>query len=125
MANLSYNLCIFDTESADPWFPASFPPLAIFYGTLDTLVLGKPLVTRIRERETNVRLVKVVALENYEHLDMIWGVNAIPECFVGIKEFIEETKHGYPEIGAPVQERRRRSSSGRRSRSRQQDTERV
>lgn len=125
MANLSYNLCIFDTQSAEPWFPASFPPLAIFYGTLDTLVLGKPLVTRIRERETNVRLVKVVALENYEHLDMIWGVNAIPECFVGIKEFIEETKDGYPEIGAPVQERRRRSSSGRRSKSRQQEAERV
>lgn len=57
--------CVFDTRTTEPWFPASMPPLAIFYGTLDTLVLGKPLVERIRSHEPNVRLVKAVALENY------------------------------------------------------------
>lgn len=57
--------CVFDTRTTEPWFPASMPPLAIFYGTLDTLVLGKPLVERIRSHEPSVRLVKAVALENY------------------------------------------------------------
>lgn len=68
MANLSYTGCIFDLSIREPWFPASFPPLAIFYGTTDYLVLGKPLVDRIRSSEPNVRLVKAVGLENYEHL---------------------------------------------------------
>lgn len=65
---LTGNNCIFDTSESQPWFPASFPPLAIFYGTRDTLVLGKPLVERIRNNEPNVRLLKAVALEDYEHL---------------------------------------------------------
>ena len=72
MSNFSYNNCLFDTTITEPWFPRSFPPLAVFYGTLDTLVLGLPLVERIRKHEPNVELMKVVALENYEHLDMIW-----------------------------------------------------
>lgn len=69
MANLSYTNCIFDTSiTNEPWFPASFPPLAVYYGTMDYLVLGKPLVERMRNHEPNVRLLKAVALENYEHL---------------------------------------------------------
>lgn len=71
MSNFSYNNCILDTETREPWFPPSFPPLAIFYGTLDTLVLGKPLVERIRAHEPNVKLIKTVALEGYEHMDMM------------------------------------------------------
>mgnify|MGYP001589895709 CR=1 FL=1 len=42
---------MFDTQVAEPWFTPSFPPLAIFYGTLDHLVLGAPLVARIRSSE--------------------------------------------------------------------------
>ncbi|KAI5477011.1 lysosomal acid lipase/cholesteryl ester hydrolase [Pseudohyphozyma bogoriensis] len=99
-ASFSYKNCIFDTSIDTPWFPKSFPPLMISYGTLDTLVLGKPLVERIRAREKNVRLVKVDALENYEHLDMVWGVNAVEDCFLGVREFIEQTKNGYPAAGS-------------------------
>ncbi|KDE09404.1 hypothetical protein MVLG_00310 [Microbotryum lychnidis-dioicae p1A1 Lamole] len=118
MSNFSYTNCIFNTHSAEPWFPRSFPPLAIFYGTADTLVLGKPLVERIREYEPNVRLVKVVALDDYEHMDMIWGVNAVPECFLGIRDMIEETKNGY----TPVR-RTKRSNSKRSRRSSSQNRE--
>ncbi|BGP26452.1 cholesterol esterase [Rhodotorula toruloides] len=87
--------CVFDTRTTEPWFPTSMPPLAIFYGTLDTLVLGKPLVERIRSHEPNVRLVKAVALENYEHQDPIWAHTAIKEVYPGIREVIEETRYGY------------------------------
>ncbi|ORY70769.1 Alpha/Beta hydrolase protein [Leucosporidium creatinivorum] len=92
MSKLSYNNCIFDTTTTEPWFPASFPPCAIVYGTLDTLVLGKPLVERIRQHEPNVNLVKVVSIEGGEHQSPIWGVNAPVECFEGIREVIEQTK---------------------------------
>jgi lysosomal acid lipase/cholesteryl ester hydrolase len=108
MSNFSYTNCIFNTTiTTEPWFPRSFPPLAIFYGTLDTLVLGKPLVERIRAHEPNVRLLKVVAMENAEHMDMIWGVNMVTECFAGIREVIEETKNGYPPVGGKEKERKR------------------
>ncbi|GAA5840859.1 hypothetical protein JCM5353_001996 [Sporobolomyces roseus] len=104
MSVLSYENCMFDTRSSEPWFPASFPPLAVFYGTLDTLVLGKPLVERIRSHEPNVRMIKAVALENYEyvtisqHQDPLWAYTAVQECYLGIREVIEETKNGYAPI---------------------------
>lgn len=93
MSKLSYNNCIFDTETREPWFPASFPPLAIIYGLDDTLVLGKPLVERIRQSEPNVRLVHVEAVEGAEHQDVIWGVNCVPEVFLPLKNVIESTKN--------------------------------
>ncbi|GAA6061982.1 hypothetical protein JCM10212_005226 [Sporobolomyces blumeae] len=92
MSVLSYDNCMFDTRATEPWFPASFPPLAVFYGTLDNLVLGKPLVERIRSHEPNVRMVKAVALENY---DPLWAYTAVQECYLGIRDVIEETKNGY------------------------------
>ncbi|GAA5897401.1 uncharacterized protein JCM6883_006688 [Sporobolomyces salmoneus] len=125
MSVLSYDNCMFDTRSSEPWFPASFPPLAVFYGTLDTLVLGKPLVERIRSHEPNVRMIKAVALENYgisirkheevftdlqflvvarRHQDPLWAYTAVQECYLGIRDVIEETKNGF----APVASSRRR-----------------
>ncbi|KAL8280822.1 hypothetical protein RQP46_006826 [Phenoliferia psychrophenolica] len=92
MNTLSYANCMFDTRVTEPWFTPSFPPLAIFYGTLDYLVLGRPLVERIRSNEPDVKLVKAVALENYEHLDMLLGVNAVEDCYLAIREVIEQTR---------------------------------
>lgn len=92
MSNLSYNNCIFDTTTSEPWFPRSFPPLAIIYGTQDFLVLGKPLVERIRTSEPNVKLLKVVAIEGAEHQDPIWARDAVETSFGAIKDVIEETR---------------------------------
>ncbi|CEQ40754.1 SPOSA6832_02403 [Sporobolomyces salmonicolor] len=90
MGVFSYANCVFDTTATEPWFPPSFPPLALFYGTLDTLVLGKPLVERIRSHEPHVRMLKAVALENY---DPLWAYTAAEECYPGIREMIEETRY--------------------------------
>ena len=111
MNTLSYANCMFNTQVSEPWFTESFPPLAIFYGTLDYLVLGRPLVERIRSSEPDgashallcspeadayinatVKLVKAVALQDYEHLDMLIGVNAVEDCYLAIREMIEETR---------------------------------
>ncbi|GAA5909956.1 hypothetical protein JCM5296_002544 [Sporobolomyces johnsonii] len=94
MGVFSYANCVFDTTATEPWFPPSFPPLAVFYGTLDTLVLGKPLVERIRSHEPHVRMLRAVALENYgAHQDPLWAYTAAKECYPGIREMIEETRH--------------------------------
>lgn len=36
--------------------------------------------------------MKTVALENYEHLDMLLGVNAVEDCYLAIREMIEDTR---------------------------------
>lgn len=92
MSKFSYNNCIFDTETREPWFPASFPPLAIFYGLEDTLVLGRPLVERIRNNEPNVELAHVSAIDSYQHQDPIWGVNAHVEVFPDILKVLQATE---------------------------------
>ena len=38
--------CVFDPRLRRPWFPPTFPPLTIAYGTIDHLVGGKPLLDR-------------------------------------------------------------------------------
>lgn len=40
MASFAEYGCMFDVNVQTPWFPPGFPPLAIFYGTMDYLVLG-------------------------------------------------------------------------------------
>ncbi|KAH8921157.1 alpha/beta-hydrolase [Atractiella rhizophila] len=91
MSTFSWKGCIFKTDHLEPWWDHNFPPLMIAYGKLDTLVLGEPLVQRIKEREPDVRLVKVVALENYDHLDLTWSVDAVERVFVHIKDTIEDS----------------------------------
>jgi len=85
MSGFSHRGCIFDPRITDPWFPRSFPPHSVYYGNIDYLVLGKPLIQRIQNHETNMRIVHAVELEGYEHLDMIFGIDAWRTVFPGIK----------------------------------------
>ncbi|KAJ1579453.1 hypothetical protein NDA11_006978 [Ustilago hordei] len=91
MSGFSHRGCIFDPRISDPWFPASFPPHSIFYGDIDYLVLGKPLVQRIQRIEKNIEMIHTVELQNYEHLDMIFGVDAFRTVFPAIKDTILQT----------------------------------
>ena len=91
MSGFSHRGCIFDPRISEPWFPASFPPHSIFYGDIDYLVLGKPLVQRIQRIEKNVEMIHTVELQNYEHLDMIFGVDAFRTVFPAIKDTILQT----------------------------------
>jgi len=68
----------------EPWFPASLPRLAIFYGEMDTLVKGAPLVERIRDFEPHVDLRIAKALPTYEHQDFLWGCNAVDDVYLDI-----------------------------------------
>ena len=68
----------------EPWFPASLPRLAIFYGEMDTLVKGAPLVERIRDFEPHVDMRIAKALPTYEHQDFLWGCNAVEDVYLDI-----------------------------------------
>ena len=54
--------CTLD-DTLDRWFDARFPPLSIYYGGRDFLVLTEPLLDRIKEKEKHVELIKVTKLE--------------------------------------------------------------
>jgi lysosomal acid lipase/cholesteryl ester hydrolase len=45
------------------WFDARFPPLSIFYGGRDFLVLVDPLLERIRKQEQHVNLIRVEKID--------------------------------------------------------------
>lgn len=92
MHSFVFRGCIFDPTKTTPWFPRSFPPLSVMYGTIDSLVVGKPLVDRLLQYESNVELVHLLELQGYEHMDMVIGVDAYKLVFPKIKDTIERTR---------------------------------
>jgi len=83
--------CVFDPRITQPWFPPSFPPLTVAYGSIDHLVLGKPLVDRLMAYESNVQIVHILELKGYEHMDMVLGGDAYKTVFPKIKDTIVRT----------------------------------
>ena len=89
--------CIFDPQYKQPWFPFTdpkrkFPPHAVFYGTADTLVIGRPLVERLREYEPHIDILRFVELDGYEHLDFMFAHDAWRTTYPGILECIEASR---------------------------------
>lgn len=83
--------CVFDPRITQPWFPPSFPPLTVAYGTIDHLVLGKQLIDRLMTYESNVQIVHILELQGYEHMDMVLGGDAYKTVFPKIKDTIVRT----------------------------------
>lgn len=80
------------TLEEDAWYDSSFPPLALWVAAADELVDGRRLLRRFEEgREPHVRLVRKVVCEDYEHLDVIWAIDAPQVVFEGVREAIWET----------------------------------
>lgn len=77
--------CTLD-DSLDQWYDERFPPVSIYYGGCDYLVLTEPLLERLQHREKDVRVVKVTKLDKAEHCDFYWAAEAVEwnyESFVG------------------------------------------
>lgn len=77
--------CTLD-DSLERWYDARFPPLSIYYGGCDYLVLTEPLLERLEQKEKDVRVVKVTKLDKSEHCDFYWAAEAVEwgyESFVG------------------------------------------
>lgn len=57
--------CVLD-PSIERWWDESFPPLAIYSGGMDFLVLTDPLMERLRTREKNVKVIRAKRQEEAE-----------------------------------------------------------
>ncbi|KAJ5900030.1 hypothetical protein N7495_004774 [Penicillium taxi] len=64
----------------DAWFGPRTPPFAMWVGGSDALVDGGRLLRRFQDGcEPHVRLVHSKIIEGYEHLDVIWALDAIEQ----------------------------------------------
>lgn len=74
------------------WYDDKFPPLALWVCGADDLVDGRRLLRRFdRGREPHVRVVHKKIIEGYEHLDVIWSMDAIEKVGKEVREVIWRT----------------------------------
>lgn len=83
--------CVLDPE-VEQWWDERFPPLALYHGESDYLVLVDPLLKRLETHEKSVKLIRNYKLENGEHCDTFWHADAVELCFHLIVEDIEKTR---------------------------------
>ncbi|OQE36932.1 hypothetical protein PENCOP_c011G04478 [Penicillium coprophilum] len=63
-----------------PWYGPKTPPFAFWIGGSDALVDGRRLLNRFQSgREPHVSLVHSKVIEEYEHLDVLWAMDAIEQ----------------------------------------------
>lgn len=74
------------------WYDERFPPLALWVAGADDLVDGRRLLRRFeRGREPHVNVVHQKIIEGYEHLDVIWAMDAIEKVGKEVREIIWRT----------------------------------
>ncbi|KAI9365373.1 Alpha/Beta hydrolase protein, partial [Zopfochytrium polystomum] len=72
-------------------------PVALFYGSVDTIVDGERLRRELEAAEARrvgrheLRLVAAERIEGYEHLDCLWAVDAESKVWCRIAEVLEKT----------------------------------
>lgn len=86
-----------DPTATKWWDGSTFPPLSIFSGGMDFLVLTEPLLDRLENEESDVRLLRYKRQEEAEHCDHFWAADAVEWCFHDILQDIEATRPRYPE----------------------------
>ncbi|SPO31699.1 related to YEH1 - steryl ester hydrolase [Ustilago trichophora] len=88
--------CVLD-PTLEQWWDENFPPLSIFSGGMDFLVLTDPLIERLERKEKCVKLLRFKRQDEAEHCDHFWAADAVEWCFRDILEDIERTRPRYPE----------------------------
>ncbi|KAG6014664.1 hypothetical protein E4U54_004989 [Claviceps lovelessii] len=75
-----------------PWYNDQAPPFAMWICGSDELVDGGRLLRRFETgREPHVKLVHSKVIEQYEHLDVIWAINAVEEVFQEMRDVLWKT----------------------------------
>ncbi|EON61908.1 hypothetical protein W97_01126 [Coniosporium apollinis CBS 100218] len=81
-----------DDRGRFAWYDEQCPPMAFWVAGADDLVDGRRLLRRFeRGREPYVDLVHAKIIEGYEHLDVIWAMDAIEKVGKEVKEIIWRT----------------------------------
>jgi pimeloyl-ACP methyl ester carboxylesterase len=74
------------------WYDKHCPPFAFWICGSDDLVDGRRLLRRFeRGREPHVKVVHCKIIEEYEHLDVIWAIDAVEKVGKEVKEVLWRT----------------------------------
>jgi hypothetical protein len=74
------------------WYGSHCPPFALWICGSDDLVDGRRLLRRFEKgREPHVKIVHCKIIEEYEHLDVIWAMDAVEKVGKEIKEVLWKT----------------------------------
>jgi hypothetical protein len=74
--------CTLD-DTLPKWFDERFPPLSIYYGGRDYLVWADPLLDRLKEKEKDVKVIKVTKLDQSEVSKCLYLANRSTATFTG------------------------------------------
>jgi pimeloyl-ACP methyl ester carboxylesterase len=79
-------------KGSTAWYDEHCPPFALWICGSDDLVDGRRLLRRFaRGREPHVKIVHCKIIEEYEHLDIIWAIDAVEQVGKEIKEVLWRT----------------------------------
>lgn len=74
------------------WFGPQVPPFALWIAGSDGLVDGRRLLRRFQSgREPHVNLVYGKVIEEYEHLDVLWAIDAIEQVGKEVRQVLWNT----------------------------------
>ncbi|KAI0204002.1 sterol esterase [Astrocystis sublimbata] len=80
------------TKGSSAWYNEQVPPFALWVAGNDDLVNGDRLLRRFdRGREPHVKVVHSKVIPEYEHLDVIWAMDAVSEVFEEVREVLWKT----------------------------------
>lgn len=79
-------------KGSTAWYNEQVPPFALWVAGNDDLVDGKKLLRRFeRGREPHVNVVHNKVIPEYEHLDVIWAMDAPEQVFKEVREVLWKT----------------------------------
>ncbi|KAJ5698720.1 hypothetical protein N7462_000725 [Penicillium macrosclerotiorum] len=83
--------CLASSED-NAWFGPGTPPFALWVGGSDALVDGRRLLERFEKgHEPHVRVVHSKIIEEYEHLDVLWAIDAVEQVGKEVRQVIWQT----------------------------------
>ncbi|KAF3016846.1 hypothetical protein E8E14_011698 [Neopestalotiopsis sp. 37M] len=79
-------------KGSTAWYDKHAPPFALWVAGNDDLVDGRKLLRRFEKgREPHVDIVHSKVITEYEHLDVIWAMDAVDQVFSEIREVLWKT----------------------------------
>ncbi|KAI1823604.1 sterol esterase [Xylaria intraflava] len=85
------------------WFNEQVPPFALWVAGNDNLVDGERLLRRFeRGREPHVQVVHSKVIPEYEHLDVIWAMDAVDQVFREVRDVLWKTCHARDKCRVPT-----------------------
>ncbi|KAG6055145.1 hypothetical protein E4U17_003180 [Claviceps sp. LM77 group G4] len=89
--------------AGSPWYNDQVPPFAMWICGKDQLVDGRRLLRRFEKgREPHVKLIYSKVVEEYEHLDVIWAVDAVEQVFQDMRDVLWKTCYDQKKFRTPA-----------------------